>query len=300
MKIATHVMFVMFAMGISFSHLTAQAQTLCPGTDYQFYEENRLVVMEVEAQPAVGDWVERTDIDGYTGSSYYRWEGSDYFGSPGNGVITYKIRINNPGTYRFTMRSRIAFGNNNTEHNDMWVRFPDADGFFGEKNNGSRVYPKDNGRGPNGDDQTPYPEGSSKDGWFKAYMNRLNAWHWDANTSDNDAHQIYAQFDNSGTYTMQISGRSFGFAIDRLVLFDETLYTEAAIETTSLDQTGCNGGEVNTFDVNNDGIISSSDAVFVINRLGDINSIADVDNSGSVTSTDVNLIIPEIGKQASN
>lgn len=221
---------------------TAHAQNLCPGQNYQFFEENGLVIIEAESQPAAGDWQFSTAINGFTGTGYHVWTGPNLGGSPGSGLIEYKIRINNPGTYRFYLRSRITEGDAGDLNNDMWLKFPDAEGFFGfRESDNSFVYPRGNGRGPNGTDQTPYPNGGNADGWFKIFMNRVNAWHWQATTSDNDAHQVFVQFDRVATYTMQVSGRSTAFGIDRMVLYDEDLYTEDSIERTSRPETDCNG-----------------------------------------------------------
>ena len=48
-------------------------------------------------------------------------------------------------------------------------------------------------------------------------MNSLN-WTWNTFTSDNDAHDIFVQFDSPGEYTMELSARSTFHLIDRLVL----------------------------------------------------------------------------------
>lgn len=223
-------------------HATAQSQTLCPGQNYQFFESDRLVIVEAESQPATGDWVEDTTIGGFTGSSYYRWSGEDFFRDPGNGLLEYKIRINNPGRYRFYMRSRNPTMNG-SEHNDMWVRFPEADEFYGFRaSDNSIVYPHGNTRGPNGSEQTPTTEGGDNNGgWMKAFQNNPDRWWWYARTSDNDSHDIYVEFDSVGTYTMQISGRSSLFIIDRFALFDEALYSDDSIEGTARPETGCDG-----------------------------------------------------------
>lgn len=223
---------------------TAHAQNLCP-QDFQFNESEGMVAIEVESQPPNGDWARETSINGFLGSSYYVWEGENLFGDPGSGVMEYKIRINNPGKYRFTMRSRITEGNSGSESNDLWVRFQDADEFYGERN-GERVYPRDNMRGPNGTDQTPYPEGSSEDGWLKAYMNQLNQWHWNARTSDNDGRNIYVEFFEPDIYTMEIAGRSRGFGIDRFVLYAEPLYSDEAVEAAARPETDCFGNNFYT------------------------------------------------------
>ncbi|MEM6766512.1 MAG: malectin domain-containing carbohydrate-binding protein [Bacteroidota bacterium] len=187
-----------------------------PGCQAVFNEENGLVVLEAERTQLADGWVLETDIPGYTGNGYIKWDGNNSFGTPGNGLITYKIQINNPGTYRMNWRSRIATGANPTEHNDSWLRFDDADDFFGQKSDGSTVYPKGSGK-------TPNPNGSGSDGWFKLFMNEANTWFWGAFTSDHDAHSIYVRFDFPGIYNMEISGRSQGHAIDRIILYNEAV-----------------------------------------------------------------------------
>ncbi|RMG22699.1 MAG: T9SS C-terminal target domain-containing protein, partial [Bacteroidetes bacterium] len=99
---------------------------------------------------------------------------------------------------------------------------------------------------PHGSGQSPNPQGSGADNWFKIYMNELNTWSWITQTSDNDAHFIYARFDNPGVYTLQISGRSNGYAIDRMVLFNESV-DEAMATSLSQAETTCDpGGSGNT------------------------------------------------------
>ncbi len=217
---------------------TASAQNQC-GTDFTFNEQNRIVVGEVEEEPARGAWEARTNINDYTGSSFYYWAGDDAFRNPGRGTLTYKFRINNPGRYRFILRGYIGRGNSGSDHNDAFVRFPDADEFYAQQGD-SIVYPRGNGRNPDGSDQTPYPsEGDTEDGWFKAYMNNLNDWNWRTATYDNNAHFIYVEFDTAGVYTLEISGRSNGYAIDRWALFDESIYDQDNIESTALEETRC-------------------------------------------------------------
>ncbi len=115
-------------------------------------------------------------------------------------------------------------GDNGTEHNDSWLRFPDADDFFGRKNDGSVVY-------PNGSGKTPNPNGSSSEGWFKIYRSGNNsAFKWQASTSDNDAHDIYLTFSNPGVYLIEVSPRSDFHGIDRLLLFEEGISQNDAIE----------------------------------------------------------------------
>ena len=162
------------------------------------------------------------------------WTGSQNLANPGTGLTTFKIKINNPGVYQFIWRSAVTIGNNGTDHNDSWLRFPDADDYYGLKAN-SKVY-------PNGSGKTPNPAGSSKDGWFKIYRGGSDlSFKWQSSTSDNDGHDIYVEFDTAGVYTMEISARSSGHAIDQFVLFKAPQTKTDAIAS---------GNTFSTFDCN--------------------------------------------------
>lgn len=193
----------------------------CPeGTELLFTENDSFLLIEFENAEFEGDWVLVRDLSNATGQGYMLWKGENSFGTPGNGLAKYNLQINTPGTYRFIWRSAVKEGDNGTEANDSWLRFADADDFYGEKGNGSIVYPKGTGK-------TPNPEGASADGWFKVYRsgNDLD-FKWQARTSDNDAHDIFVRFDDAGTYTMEISGRSKGHAIDKFLLFNVNEYSQ--------------------------------------------------------------------------
>jgi hypothetical protein len=184
--------------------------TTC-NADYE--EVGGMVIMEAENLQVAGtNWKVQTNVAGFTGNAYINWTGSNSFGNPGNGLITTKINIKTPGKYRFQWRSKVGLGTNSTEHNDSWLRFPDAAAFYGQKGNGSKVYPRGTGLSPN-------PNGSSKDGWFKIYLSGSTNWTWVSKTSDNDGHDIYVEFDSPGVYTMEVSGRSQSHFIDRIALY---------------------------------------------------------------------------------
>jgi uncharacterized protein YjdB len=176
-------------------------------TPYQ--EINGLVVIESENLTLPSNWTQQNSFSGFTGNGYISWIGSQFFSTPGNGLVSTQIYINTPGVYRFQMRSRVGNGNSNTEHNDTWLRFPDASDFFALKGT-NKIYPKGSGK-------TPNPNGAGSNGWFKVYMNSLN-WTWSTMTSDNDPHDIYVQFNAPGVYTMELSARSSFHLIDRIVL----------------------------------------------------------------------------------
>ncbi|MEO1440734.1 MAG: hypothetical protein AAFV33_10025, partial [Chloroflexota bacterium] len=119
-----------------------------------------------------------------------------------------------------------------SEHNDMWVRFQGASDFYGyrERDN-SFVYPKGY--------KQPEVEGASKDNWFKIYMSQGGRWSWQSRTSDNDAHDVYAVYNSPGVYTVQVSGRSTDFAVDRMVMYQESRYTDDQAENLSRSSTYC-------------------------------------------------------------
>ncbi|GAB5408436.1 MAG: hypothetical protein BalsKO_08010 [Balneolaceae bacterium] len=228
-KVSLGVFLIILCISCNSDSPTEEAPRNCTSGDY--LEIDGIVVIEAEKDSLPTGWSLENEIEGYTGNGYMVWRGENLFGNPGNGLISYFVHIQTPGTYRFNWRSRITIGNDITEHNDNWLKIPDADDFFARKANGGVVYPYGSGK-------TPNPEGAGSDGWFKSYMNTVGSWKWDANTSDNDPHQIYATFEQEGTYTVLISGRSNGHGIDRMVLSHSAIPDQQA-QNTMLEQTLC-------------------------------------------------------------
>ena len=186
--------------------------TTC-STGKLYNEKDGLVRVDIENTSKVANgWSTENVITGFEGTGYLVWTGIDYFSTPGNGTIKFSIKINNAGTYQFVWSSRITKGTLTTEHNDSWLRIATASDFYGEKTPGDRVYPRGTGK-------TPNPEGSSSNGWFKVYMNKVGEWQWRSSTNDKDAYNVFAQFNTAGTYDIEISGRSNGHALDQFVMF---------------------------------------------------------------------------------
>ena len=187
----------------------------CDPQDYVFLESEGYILAEIEKNNYSSPWEIDTMEAGYSGEGYIVWGGQQYLGNPGNGLATFKIVITNPGTYEFVWNSSVTIGSNGTDHNDSWLRFPDADDFFAQ-NGTSIVYPTGSGK-------TPNPEGAGADGWFKVYRGGSDlSFKWQALTFDNNGHNIYVTFNSPGEYSMEISARSSGHAIDKFVLFQDS------------------------------------------------------------------------------
>ncbi|WP_405415823.1 Ig-like domain-containing protein [Maribacter sp. Asnod1-A12] len=202
-------------------------------SDADFEEENGIAILELDSKTS-GSW-NRESTSGSSGGSALTYRGSNYFNSPGNSTITYQVRISSSGTYRFIWRNKIsviASSNASTEHNDSWLKI-NASNFYGQSGS-SRIYPGGSGK-------TPTPEGASSGGWFKVYTNTID-WSYSTKTSDNDAHAVYATFNSAGVYTIQVSARSNGHTIDRMVLYKESSYSAAQAESLSRAETTCSGG----------------------------------------------------------
>ncbi len=265
-----------------------------------FVEEAGQVVIEVEAEPAMGSWDESQAIEGYTGTSYYRWGGSNQ-SQGGNGLLTYEVVIQDPGNYQFMFRSRITEGENSTEGNDTFVALS-GEPIDGQQTIGSNV-------------------------WTKAYMNRLDRWTWNTANKDHDP-QPLRQFFSAGLHTIKLSGRSGGHAVDRFILFkyEEKPYenahavasatqeealtalpqssrqsagTTTSTTTTTLPVSECGdatevvaGGEARERSAAH---VTATDALFVLQVTVGIGTclpcVCDVDDSGGVSATDALIML---------
>ncbi|SDD65314.1 hypothetical protein SAMN05421636_101318 [Pricia antarctica] len=201
-------------------------------SDYIFQEIDGLIKIEFENAEFSDNWKLKTDGTNFSGKGYMVWEGAQQLGQPGNEKTAFTLQIEHPGTYQFLWKSAVKTGDSGSDHNDTWLRFGDADDFYAQKGN-SVVYPMDTGKSSN-------PDGASKDGWFKIYRsgNDLD-FKWQAKTFDNNAHDIFVVFENKGLYTMEISARSSGHAIDKFVLFKDIPQEDAIADTTDLSEVRC-------------------------------------------------------------
>ncbi|MGV3558193.1 putative Ig domain-containing protein [Larkinella arboricola] len=197
----------------------------CPSP---YEEKNGLVVIETENLTLVPGWQKRTSEANYTGSGYITWVNAENFATPGIGVIETTIKITKTGKYTFQWRSKVGQGTAGNEHNDSWLRFPDASDFYAEKN-GLIVYPKGTGK-------TPVAFGAGGDGWFKIFYNAAGlVWAWNSFANDEDGMPVKVEFNTPGVYKLQISARASYHLIDRIVLFHSTVNQSSAQSLTNAE-----------------------------------------------------------------
>ncbi len=193
-----------------------------------FQEKDGLLTIEMEDVPTLtDDWKSDTQTDGFTGSGYLTWEGSQYLDSTGVGPLIYPIAIKNPGKYQFTWRMSVGKGTDVTDHNDTWVKIT-GDRFYGQKTDGHLVYPRPICEQDTSNKSINCPNGNSRNGFFKVYGQDLN-FVWMAATSDHDGHGLYVEFDQPGTYKIILNARSSYCQLDRMVLF----HTDSLNEETA-------------------------------------------------------------------
>jgi len=174
-----------------------------------FLESGGKVVIEAESSGATGQWSRESRIGGAKGGAYLIWKGPDLFSgrAAGRDTLRYTFRVQQAGNYEMRWRSYIGEANTSTEANDSWVRFPTGRNIGGQH---------------------------ALSGWTKAFQNQPGQWSWSTKTVDNVGKPI-RQYFSAGDHTIEISGRSHGHAIDRIVMFR---YAEISYSQNKFDGYG--------------------------------------------------------------
>lgn len=178
-----------------------------------FKEKKGVVLIETESIPAVGEWQHETDTPGEKLKTYIFWKGDEYFSDTRHGELNYRVKIRNPGIYQFKWYTRVGKGDNNTEHNDTWLKIEGVKDFYGKRPDGHIVR-------PGGTCTNDCPEGTSMNGFFKVYGAYHDSWAWHGSTSDHDPHDIFAWIEKPGIYTITLAARSSYHLIDKMLLFN--------------------------------------------------------------------------------
>jgi len=239
--------------------LLAQTAT-CDGS-LPFEEKEGLLTIEMESGifPSGSDWKTGSEPDpNLTGSTinYIYWDGAQSFSALTGNQITYNIKINNPGTYRFAWRGRIGAGDSGGEHNDAWLKIV-ADDFYATNQSSATssgaLEPKPNcTSNPDRD----CPAGSTTGGYFKAFMNRHpvnlsveERWGFVTNTNDHNSFRfIWATFNTAGNYSIMVDARSNFFFMDKMVL-RRTDVSDGAAFNLNNPQSSCFDASLSTNDV---------------------------------------------------
>ena len=151
-----------------------------------FLESGGLIVFEIESSPIANGWERETNFNGYTGQSYYTWKGGDQFNirNAGMGVLTYNFRVSDAGEYLFRIRNRHDRADA-TMDNDCWVRM----------------------------------DGGT---WVKLFSSRRGEWVWNSNHEFSGSNKQPAKYQlSAGNHTLEISGRSQNFSIDRVHMYKQ-------------------------------------------------------------------------------
>lgn len=179
------------------------------------YEENEgLLVMEAEAVQVPSEWQLETEVDGYTGIGYIRFNANTVQTGPPRGFLQYTFNINTPGKYQLYLRS-----NKNNEEptwsNDCYIRMEgqggtlDGQDSFGELESYTKLYQKG----------TP------------------GIWRYYTRLELKDKTKPLPIFDLAqGVYTLHVAGRSMNFFIDRIVFRNIDTQTETTATTTALPE----------------------------------------------------------------
>lgn len=190
----------------------------CQSSKDRFVEKDGVLTIEMESLAEMNNWEIKDEVEGFTGSGYITWTGDEHFNDSSLGRLEYVFEINNPGKYIFKWYSRVGKGDNNTEHNDTWLKISGVHKFYGERTDGNIVRP----HGVCTDD---CPKGSGHDGYFKVYGGYHDRWAWNAATSDHDEHEIVVEINTPGKYTIEIAARSSWHLIDKMMLYNSDMKT---------------------------------------------------------------------------
>jgi Gylcosyl hydrolase family 115 C-terminal domain len=165
-----------------------------------FQEVEGSIAIEVESIPATEGWKYFADGNGHTGFGYLEWGSQGQGIKPGSGLLAYSFDIQQKGKYQIFIRGRMRDPSNrpdtlDPDGNDIWLRLHGGHDIAG---------------------QTPL-----QNGWNKvAILGHPVGWTFNSQLDVNKDHPdspICRYFDK-GTYTIELSGRSEGYAIDRIVL----------------------------------------------------------------------------------
>jgi hypothetical protein len=166
--------------------------------------QDGVILMEAEGVPATPGWryhaVAKGDGAGHSGLGYLQWSVPGQGQQAGQGLLTYRFQIEEAGHYQIMVRGKMADPTNRPETPD-----PDGNDIWMKLDGGSDV----KGAAP-----------------FKAEWNKIAilghpaGWTWNSNLDQGEPHPIapITRAFTKGIYSLTLSGRSDGYAIDRIAV----------------------------------------------------------------------------------
>ncbi|WP_096086303.1 DUF5060 domain-containing protein [Agaribacterium haliotis] len=188
-----------------------------------YVERDGLVVIEAETtESALGSWLRKTSIDGYSGSAYLEFNGNNAQSGPADSPLTYRFKVNKAGLYYLDMHvAKVDMELNGQWRtdiaNDAYVRL---DGDFAAGPNAGNAHGNDAPLSSLKKDTKFYGGQNNKFVW--AFGNRL-----DLGGHNNKRVAIYA-LKAGETYVFTLSGRSRFFKVNRIVFRHQDLNRDDA------------------------------------------------------------------------
>lgn len=187
-------------------------QAASENEDCEPEEVDGLLVFEAERFELNGDW-KLGEEESASGGKYIYFDGpNSYQQYRASNVISYDFKINNPGTYSF-----------------KWVMRQPAEEAGGDLGNDAWFYFSDDiGRGDGQVLTTYYKFVGRSDLDFT--LNGIAE-------VDHEGRGVTVVFDTAGVYTLNLSGRSHGFELDRIVLYKGIAFDELPSRIALISET---------------------------------------------------------------
>lgn len=172
-----------------------QMKTAC-----KYVQTEPVVLIEVESTPVQEGWMYAADTSKHSGLGYLVWNIEGQGIEPGKGILKYTFEITESGNYQFLIRGKMSDPKNrmdtpDPDGNDIWVKF-----------NGGTDINKQKSLG---------------DGWNKiAILGHPAGWSWSTNADKGKPHPVtpVCRYFEKGTYSVELSGRSKGYSIDKIAI----------------------------------------------------------------------------------
>ncbi|NQT84028.1 DUF5060 domain-containing protein [bacterium] len=184
---------------ITFTVMGSPAFTAHPKPDREafFVEEEGLIVGEIESCPPTSAWRAEMSQPGFSGGFYYTWKGPNLPRTPGHGVLTYRLHISRPGKYNLRIHNRRDT-TDSAKETGVWTQMDDGE-------------------------------------WIKAYSKVGGKWRWSTYHEQGAGKKVPACYElTMGEHFLRLSGRSYGFSIDRFHMYRED---RAKAQDTGIQET---------------------------------------------------------------